>query len=246
MLKKKGRAAAQEINASSMADIAFLLLIFFLVTTTIASDKGLRIILPPKREKEQRDVVVEVNKKNVYTILVNSRNQLLVEEESGRMDALRKGIKKFVTNNGKDPESSDNPQEAVVSYKTDRATQYKTYLRVLDEIKGAYNELRAEFLKMPLDEYLKFNEKKAMDDPILVKKAQNFAEAMQEPASVRKYLNVNHKKDPKGMSDYERKRIEAYKQARASAKELFIEKYFDAKLEYPERISEAEPTKVEE
>jgi biopolymer transport protein ExbD len=245
MLKKKGRAAAQEINASSMADIAFLLLIFFLVTTTIASDKGLRIILPPKRDNQEQ-VKVELNEKNVYTILVNARNQLLVEGEYGKLEGLRKGIKTFITNNGKDEKSSENPQEAVVSYKTDRATQYKTYLRVLDEIKGAYNELRAELLKMPLDEYLKFNEKKEMDNPILIKKAQSFAETMQEPMSIRKYLNVDHKKDPTKMSPYEKKRAEAYKQARASARELLIEKYFDAKLVYPERISEAEPTKVEE
>lgn len=243
MLKKKGRAAAQEINASSMADIAFLLLIFFLVTTTIASDKGLRIILPPKRDDTPQDKV-ELNERNVYTILVNARNQLLVEGEYGKLENLRSGIKKFITNNGKDKESSDNPKEAVVSYKTDRATQYKTYLRVLDEIKGAYNEVRAEDLKVPLDEYLKFNEKKALDEPILIKKAQNFAEAMQEPMSVRKYLNVDHKKE--NPNTYERKRIDAYKNARASAKELFIEKYYDAKMKYPERISEAEPTKVEE
>ncbi len=244
MLKKKGKAAAQEINASSMADIAFLLLIFFLVTTTIASDKGLRIILPPKRDPNERKEEVELNERNVYTILVNARNQLLVEGEYGKMDNLRKGIKQFITNNGKDDKSSDNPKEAVVSYKTDRATQYKTYLKVLDEIKGAYNEVRAEELKISLEEYLKFNEKKALDDPILIKKAQKFSEAMQEPFSVKKYLLTDHKKE--NPNTYERKRNEAYLQAKASGKELFIERYYDAKAKYPERISEAEPTKVEE
>ena len=67
---------------------------------------------------------------------------------------LRKEAKKFLVNNGTDPNLSDNPQVAVVSVKTDRGTEYKTYLMVLDELIAAYNELRAEKLGITIDRYL--------------------------------------------------------------------------------------------
>ena len=65
-----------EINAGSMADIAFLLLIFFLVTTTIVEDKGITVKLPPWSEEEPD--ITKLNKRNVYAVLVNAQNQLLV------------------------------------------------------------------------------------------------------------------------------------------------------------------------
>lgn len=148
-MKKKSRSA-NEVNASSMADIAFLLLIFFLVTTTIDADKGLPVQLPPKKEDQQD---VKINQRNIFNILINSYDMLLAEEELISIKDLKREVKKFVNNRGTDPKSSESPQKAVVSLKTDRGTSYKVYIAVLDELKMAYNELRAEYLDMSLEEY---------------------------------------------------------------------------------------------
>ncbi|TNE79508.1 MAG: biopolymer transporter ExbD [Bacteroidetes bacterium] len=135
-----------EINAGSMADIAFLLLIFFLVTTTMDSDSGITIKLPPHVE----DLEVEpppIKKRNVLEVLVNSNNQLLVEEKLMRIEQLRAMTKKFITNNGADPDLSDNPLKAVVSLKNDRATSYKAYIQVQNELKAAYREVREDYAR---------------------------------------------------------------------------------------------------
>jgi biopolymer transport protein ExbD len=165
MAKKKSRAIP-EINASSMADIAFLLLIFFLVTTTIGADKGLNMLLPPKKDV---NVPQDVNLKdrNVFKVIVNSKNQLLVEDEPMSIDILREEAKKFLSNNGADPAMSESPDKAVVSLKTDRGTEYKVYIRVLDELIAAYNELRAEKLGISVDRYLLLDEKIKKEDEML-------------------------------------------------------------------------------
>jgi biopolymer transport protein ExbD len=164
MAKKKDRGTP-EINAGSMADIAFLLLIFFLVTTTIGADKGINMLLPPKKEDQPIDI--KLKDRNVFKVIVNSRNQLLVEDEPMSIDVLRDEAKKFLANNGADPSMSESPQEAVVSLKTDRGTQYDVYLRVLDELSAAYNELRAEKLGITLDQYLELDPKDEKQDEMI-------------------------------------------------------------------------------
>ncbi len=242
MRKKNRRGDGQEVNAGSMADIAFLLLIFFLVTTTIASDKGLSILLPPKREDDALNEF-KMKNRNVYKVLINSRNQLLVEGDPMRLGQLRNGAKEFIDNKGRDETLSESPLEAAVSFKTDRGTSYAVYVRVLDEIKAAYNELRAEKLGMSLEEYLTFDEKEALKDEKLIRKVQKFSQYAGDNFSVNQYLNFDAiKKGQEG----KRKEVEAYQKARASGKELFIERYYDASREYPLRISEAEPTKIGE
>jgi biopolymer transport protein ExbD len=129
-MAKDTNRVTPEINAGSMADIAFLLLIFFLVTTTIGADKGLQMLLPP--EKTIDNPPSEVQDRNLFKVIINSKNELLVEDMPMRMDNLREEAKKFLANNGADPTLSDNPQIAVVSVKTDRGTEYNTYLMVLD------------------------------------------------------------------------------------------------------------------
>lgn len=138
------------VNASSMADIAFLLLIFFLVTTRIASEKGIYRDLSPKPEGEVPPV--ELNKRNVYKVIINSSNELLIEGDPGNMKQIKKDVKKHVSNYGVDPELSVSPKDAIISIKTDRGTDYTTYLTVLDEILQGYNELRAEYLTKELGE----------------------------------------------------------------------------------------------
>ena len=103
-----------EVNAGSMADIAFLLLIFFLVTTTIASDKGIAVLLPPKKESQEE---IKMKQRNIFNILINSQDQMLAEDNPAELSDIKEMVKDFVTNNGKDPQSSESPEKAVVSLK---------------------------------------------------------------------------------------------------------------------------------
>lgn len=135
------RRRQSEINASSMADIAFLLLIFFLVTTTMDIDKGILVTLPPWSEEEPEEDV-EAKKKEVLEILVNSRDQLLVEGDLLELTQLKEQVIKHVDNNGADPNYSTNPLKAIVSLKNDRGTSYGIYIGVYNEIRAGYNELR--------------------------------------------------------------------------------------------------------
>jgi biopolymer transport protein ExbD len=138
---KRGSAT---INSSSMADIAFLLLIFFLVTTTIANDKGLTLQLPPNPEDiEQQDI--KIPERNIFKILLNSSDKLLVENEP--MDnprEIRELVKEFVLNNGANPKLSDTPQKAIVSIKTNRGTSYEKFIEVYNEVQGAYYDMYAD------------------------------------------------------------------------------------------------------
>ncbi len=143
MAKKSSRERlSNEINAGSMADIAFLLLIFFLVTTTIVEDKGILVKLPPWSDEEPD--ISKMKTRNVYSVLVNADNQLLVRGEMTRVAELRENAKEFIMNPNKRDDYAEAPTKAIVSLKNDRGTNYKTYLEVYNEIKGAYNDLRNE------------------------------------------------------------------------------------------------------
>ncbi|MGK0388228.1 MAG: biopolymer transport protein ExbD [Maribacter sp.] len=139
---KKKERTAKEINAGSMADIAFLLLIFFLVTTTISAEKGLAVKLPPW--DEGLTTSYPYNQKNVLTVKVNKYNDLLVEAEPMEVTELRAMTKRFLMNYGKDPNLSEKPTKAIVSIQNDRATSYDTYIAVYNEVKAAYNEIWEE------------------------------------------------------------------------------------------------------
>src|SRR5687768_9000653 len=117
-----------EINAGSMADIAFLLLIFFLVTASMDSDSGITINLPPWEEPNTEQKGGSFYERNVFEVLVNANNQLLVEGELVPVTDLRALCVKFITNEGKDPDLSVNPQKAIISLKCDRGTQYNVYI----------------------------------------------------------------------------------------------------------------------
>jgi len=143
MAKKSSKdRLSNEINAGSMADIAFLLLIFFLVTTTIVEDKGVLVKLPPWSD-EPPDIQ-QLKTRNVYSVLVNAQNQLLVRGEPADLESLRENAKEFIMNPNKRPDMAEKPTKAIVSMKNDRGTKYETYLEVYNEIKAAYNELRNE------------------------------------------------------------------------------------------------------
>ena len=152
---------APEVNAGSMADIAFLLLIFFLVTTTIETDSGINRKLPPMEDQIDPPIIRE---KNIFTVVVNKNNQLLVEESLIDIKDLRGLAVEFLDNGGgsgeeacnycqgdRDSRSSDNPDKAIISLKNDRETQYKVYIAVQNELVAAYNVLRnREFARLNL------------------------------------------------------------------------------------------------
>ncbi len=150
MARKK--RAVPEINAGSMADIAFLLLIFFLVTTTMDADKGINRKLPPW-DPENEITPPDIKKKNILTVVINSNNQLLVNDDYLDISELRKSAIAFLINNGdgsctycqdglRSPESSDNPFKAIMSIQNDKGTSYDMYIKVQNELVGAYEDLR--------------------------------------------------------------------------------------------------------
>jgi biopolymer transport protein ExbD len=157
-LKKQNnmaRRSAPEVNAGSMADIAFLLLIFFLVTTTLEKDNGIARQLPPIDKSEIEPP--KIKKKNLFIVLVNKNDQLLVNENPMQLKDLRESAIEFLDNGGalsNSPEycnyckgkhsesSSDNPDKAVISVQSDRLTSYKMYISVQNELVAAYNFLR--------------------------------------------------------------------------------------------------------
>ncbi|MBP7511032.1 MAG: biopolymer transporter ExbD [Bacteroidia bacterium] len=131
-----------EINAGSMADIAFLLLVFFLVTTTMDSDAGLQVKLPPWPDPNNPPPTSTQNNRNVLEVLINSNNQLLVEKKIMKVEELNEMTKRFLTNEGRDPGLSLSPEDAIISLKNDRGTGYETYVAVYNEMIRAYNEVR--------------------------------------------------------------------------------------------------------
>lgn len=150
-----------EINAGSMADIAFLLLIFFLVTTTMNVDSGISKKLS---EKPPPDYVPPIIKeKNIFEVNINFRNELQVEGERMEIKDIKEAAIKFIDNGGgvgkpgedgtpgqpcdyckgeKDPASSDHPNKAIISVQSDRGTDYGTYIEVQNELLKAYTFLR--------------------------------------------------------------------------------------------------------
>lgn len=149
------KRSAPEVNAGSMADIAFLLLIFFLVTTTITTDTGLNRKLPPIDDEQVEPPVIR--EKNIFKVLISGRDELLVEGERMELKDLRQATVDFLDNGGgvsaegkacdycegkKDPNSSDHPDKAIISLKNERETKYATYISVQNELVAAYNQLR--------------------------------------------------------------------------------------------------------
>ena len=199
-----------EVNAGSMADIAFLLLIFFLVTTTIETDSGINRKLPPMEDVVDPPVIKQ---RNIFTVVVNKNNMILVEEKLMDLSDVRRAAVKFLDNGGgigeeacdyckgeRDRSSSDNPDKAIISLRNDRETQYKVYIAVQNELVAAYNVLRnREFVR----------------------------------------LNPNM-----GISYVEADLIYSDPRTTGDDKANWKEKLDVVKLLYPQKLSEAEPSKV--
>jgi biopolymer transport protein ExbD len=102
-------------------------------------DKGILVKLPPWSDEPPE--IAKLKKRNVYSVLVNANNDLLVRGEPMSIDDLREKTKEFIKNPGKREDLSESPDKAIISLKNDRGTNYKTYLEVYNELQAAYNEL---------------------------------------------------------------------------------------------------------
>ena len=153
MARKKRKVPA--MNATSSADIAFMLLIFFLITTSMDTDKGLARRLPPPVPKDQKKNDVDVNKRNLLVVLINSSNQILCGDQFVDIKQLKDKVKEFIENPYNDANKPEKTEEDVpffgkvmtakkhvISLQNDRGTEYQAYISVQNELAKAYNELR--------------------------------------------------------------------------------------------------------
>ena len=143
-----------EINAGSMADIAFLLLIFFLVTTTMDTDTGLLRRLPPPPEDKNEEI--DIKQRNIFEILVNYNDQILADGDYIQVTKLKAKVKEFIKGDPSNPEMPEFKNEDVpifgnipvskqiVSLQNDNNTSYQMYIKVQNELIAAYREIRNE------------------------------------------------------------------------------------------------------
>lgn len=168
------RRETPEINAGSMADISFLLLIFFLVTTTMDVDTGLQRRLPQIQDEPQEEQQ-KLYKRNIFQIVINGYDQLLIDDNIAEIDEIRDKVIEFIDNNGDGtcawcrgnqlPSSSDNPNKAVVSLTNDRSTSYGLYVSVQNEVVAAYNTLRDRYSRERFGKSWKELEREEIENP---------------------------------------------------------------------------------
>ncbi len=153
----KGKRKVPDINSSSTADIAFLLLIFFLITTSMDTDKGLARRLPPPPENIENDKEDKVKQRNVLQVFLNMYDQLMVNGEVINVSQLKDKAKEFIQNKANNenlPELTAKEVEFfgpvmvtekhVISLQNDRSSTYQAYIKVQNELVAAYNDLRNE------------------------------------------------------------------------------------------------------
>lgn len=162
MGKKKRKVPG--LNASSTADISFILLIFFLITTSMDTDMGLARRLPQPPEDEEVKQELKIKERNVMEVRINAAGYLWVKDGTGSDWAdirdLRNRAKVFIQNEqnlGTLPEKHAInidllgqcflTDKHVISVQTDRGTPYNMYFQVQNELVAAYNELRDELAK---------------------------------------------------------------------------------------------------
>ncbi len=144
------------VDAGSMADIAFLLLIFFLMTTVIPDDQGISQKLP--QNCANSDCTIVQLKRNVLKVFINDDGQLMVNESLVAIHNLKKLTMDFIDNNGIDPKLSESPKKAVISLKSNRGTPYSTYINVQNELLAAYASIRNDLAKTTYKkEYVQLN-----------------------------------------------------------------------------------------
>lgn len=142
MMYSLRKLGSPEVSTSSMADLAFLLLSFFLMTTVIKNEKGLTMLLP---QWNPEPIPHQVNERNIFSIQINSGNQYLIEGEvRATIDGVAEEIINFIINPNHSPQLSENPEKAIVSIKTDRGTDQRSFIEALDQAQTAYYSLYAQ------------------------------------------------------------------------------------------------------
>ena len=147
-----------EINSSSTADIAFLLLCYFLMTTTMGDQSGLQRRLPPIPDKNQKVEDQKVNRRNIVIVRINSADKLFAGNEAMDIVFLKEKMKEFLANPNNDPNLPEKEEKeiegktymvskGVISLQNDRGTSYQAYIAVQNELVKAVNELRDEFAR---------------------------------------------------------------------------------------------------
>ncbi|MBQ0044613.1 MAG: biopolymer transporter ExbD [Bacteroidales bacterium] len=184
-----------EINSSSTADIAFLLLCYFLMTTTMGSQAGLQRRLPPMPDPNQKVEDQKVNRRNIFIVRINSSDRLLAGSEAIDVSQLKEKTKEFLSNPNNDPNLPEKSEvdiegfgkymvsKGVISLQNDRGTSYQAYIAVQNELVKAVNELRDEFA---YNNYGKRYASLSEEKQEIVRKAipQNISEA--EPKDITK------------------------------------------------------------
>ncbi len=193
----------QEINAGSMADIAFLLLIFFLVATTMNVDTGLVRMLPPMPPEDQKQEDIKVKERNLFLVLVSGSGNIMLgtpnHQEITDLRQVKERTKEFILNPMDDenlPEKTDKEIEladgskwvypesqGVVSLQTDRNTDYQVYIQVQNELTRAFNEVRDEVATQKFGK--KFSELEK-EDRDAVSKAVPLKISEAEPRNIKK------------------------------------------------------------
>jgi len=140
-MRKKRTSPA--LNAGSMADIAFLLLIFFLVVTTIAEDKGIPVILPEYYEGPPGPMP----DRNVLALLINAENEILIEAEPAKIEDVKKTVIDFVLNESQTIDKPRTPTDAVISIQNDEKTSYEVYVQIYGAIHEAYLFMRSDMAR---------------------------------------------------------------------------------------------------
>lgn len=143
----------QEINASSTADIAFLLLIFYLVTTTMNVDSGISRRLPPMADQSQPDDGIKFNERNVLKVYISAGDAVMVGGQRVNVSGIKDIAKEFITNPNNDPNLPETEEKevpifgmfpvskGVISLQNDKGTTYNMYIQVQNELTKAYNEV---------------------------------------------------------------------------------------------------------
>ncbi len=181
-----------EINSGSMADISFLLLTFFLVTSSINVDKGISRKLPPPIDKNAE--APDIKKRNIFVVLVNAQDRLLVNGSEGDIALLKDKAKEFLENANNDENLPEKKVEyvdllgnvtiskGVISLQNDRGTSYDMYINVQNELTKAVNELRDKLSEEKFG--VKYNNLKNEDYQKAIQKAIPVSISEAEPKNV--------------------------------------------------------------